>query len=51
MGTVEPLRILVDILANGAEIAKAEIVVTQDDPPKFGLTLVEVTSKGQVGDR
>ena len=32
----------ITILANGDEIAKAEIVVTQDNPPKFGLTLTEI---------
>ncbi|MEM7290034.1 MAG: FliM/FliN family flagellar motor C-terminal domain-containing protein [Pseudomonadota bacterium] len=30
------------ILANGDEIARAEIVVTQDQPPRFGLTLTEI---------
>ena len=32
----------IEILANGDLIAKAEIVVTQDDPPRFGLTLTEI---------
>lgn len=32
----------ISILANGEEIARAEIVVTQDEPPKFGLTLTEI---------
>ncbi|MEM7069152.1 MAG: FliM/FliN family flagellar motor switch protein [Pseudomonadota bacterium] len=32
----------IDILANGDLIARAEIVVTQDEPPKFGLTLTEI---------
>lgn len=32
----------ISILANGDEIARAEIIVTQDDPPRFGLTLTEI---------
>ena len=32
----------ITILANGDEIARAEIIVTEDDPPKFGLTLTEI---------
>ena len=32
----------ISVLANGDEIARAEIIVTQDDPPKFGLTLTEI---------
>ena len=32
----------ISILANGDEIARAEIVVTQDTPPRFGLTLTEI---------
>ncbi|MEM9277739.1 MAG: FliM/FliN family flagellar motor switch protein [Pseudomonadota bacterium] len=30
------------VLANGDLIARAEIVVTQDEPPGFGLTLTEI---------
>ena len=32
----------ISILANGDPIAKAEIVVTQDDPPRFALTVTEI---------
>ena len=32
----------ISILANGDEIARADIIVTQDDPPRFALTLTEV---------
>ncbi len=34
----------ISIYANGDLIAKAEIVVTPDDPPRFGLTITEVVS-------
>ena len=41
----------ISILANGDEIARAEIVVTQDQPPKFGLTLTEIIdTKGPQGE-
>ena len=34
----------ISIYANGDLIAKAEIVVTPDEPPRFGLTITEVVS-------
>ena len=40
----------ISILANGDEIARAEIVVTQDQPPKFGLTLTEVIQNKETSD-
>ena len=40
----------ISIMANGDLIAMAEIVVTPDDPPRFGLTITEVVSgEGSTG--
>ena len=36
----------IDILANGHLIAKGEIVVLEEDKPRFGITLTEIIDTG-----